>query len=500
MKMNILFIYSCNIPVSFKKPLRTFGEMHFGISYISALLKQHGFNTDLLILSSYYKRQNNKIINDFINKFNPKLICFTAVTSEYPFIKEVAKYIKQKYPDIFLLIGGTHATLMPDEVILDDFDALCVAEGEFPTLELANQLNEGTLPANIPNLWIKQDDIIKKNEPRPFQENLDMFPYPDREMWLKWINDTKEHEEYLNILLGRGCPFSCTYCSNHALRKITSGTYVRFRSPENIIEELNDIRRKYPNINSIYFEIETITANKEWLEDFTTKLKDFNASINNLFSYRVNFRVVPKMDFEHIFSLLQSCNFKHINIGLESGSERVRREILNRNYSNDDIINAVKIARKYDLKVSFYNLIGLPGETEEDFKETIRINRICQPDNHFTSIFFPYPGTILYEKCEERGLLKDINFKMERLVPALNLPEFPASRIHANLVWFDYNVYKGFKPLHKVIYSTVKNFIKTNPFTYSISRSLIVFLSSFSSKHNYLRIFKLLYRSIILTI
>lgn len=105
-------------------------------------------------------------------------------------------------------------------------------------------------------------------------------------------------------------------------------------------------------------------------------------------------------------AVFRKANFRFVNIGVESGSERVRREILRRNYSNNDVINFVKLARKHDLQVAFFNLIGIPGETLADFKETIEINRKCKPEWVLPSIFFPYPGSDLYFSCKKQGLLE----------------------------------------------------------------------------------------------
>ena len=166
---------------------------------------------------------------------------------------------------------------------------------------------------------------------------------------------------------------------------------------------------------------------------------------------------------ESLFAEFKKSNFSFINIGLESGSERVRREILKRNYSNQDIINAVRLARKYGLKVHFYNMLGIPGETLADFKETVRINRICQPDFHYTSIFYPYPGTVLYSLCEQQGLLKkDLDTEMERCKANLGLPGFTKRQIQKSYLWFDYYLYKGYKPTYKLLAKVLASRIRLN--------------------------------------
>lgn len=426
--------------------------MQFGISYISSFLNKQGHNTKLIVLCSHLgeKSENNrKAIDEYLKSFCPELICFTAVYSEYNFIVNIAKYIKTRYPDIYLLIGGCHVSLNPEEASMDIFDALCVGEGEHPTFELVSQLEKGLIPSAVPNLWIKHSHEIEKNLPRPFLRDLDSLPFPDREIWLDWIEAQSWGK--VPVLLGRGCPYNCTYCCNHALKKIATGRYVRLRSPDNILDEIKDIVIRFSETKEVYLEVETFGVNKAWAIELCSKLEEFNKSLTEPLSFGVNLRVYLNADFESLFAACERSNFKFINIGLESGSEAVRRKILKRNYSNQDIINAVTLARKYGLKVIFYNLIGIPGETLADFKETVEINRICLPDGYYSSIFFPYPGTELYSLCKEKGLLKiDLNTDMERRISALDLPGFSRKQIQRAYARFDYYVWKGNKPIYKI--------------------------------------------------
>jgi anaerobic magnesium-protoporphyrin IX monomethyl ester cyclase len=447
--MNVLFICSLSDVQSPTKPLQKPEEMQLGISYISAFLKKHGYHTKLLVLDGTLDKGNKNIINGYFTKFYPKLICFTAVATEYHSVKDIAKYIKSNYPDIYLLIGGPHVSLNPEEALSDDFDALCIGEGEDPALELVSQLEKGISPSGIPNLWIKHEFKIEKNSPRPFLQNLDSLPFPDREMWQEWIENPGLR---YSVLLGRGCPFQCTYCCNHALKKLASGAYVRFRSPDNIIEEIKEIVDKFLTEREIYLEIETIGVNKKWAVELCSKLEQLNKTLSQPLSFGVNMRVTRNADFNDLFAAFKRSNFHFINIGLESGSDRVRREILKRDYSNQDIINTVALARKYGLKVALNNMIGFPGETLEDFKKTVEINRTCLPDWCNTYIFIPYPGTDLHSLCKKQGLLKGpLDAEMERRKATLDIPGFPKKQIQKSYVWFAYYVYKGHKPIYKIL-------------------------------------------------
>lgn len=471
--MNILFVYSLNIIGSPEKPLESPEQIQFGISYISSFLKKHGHQTKAVVLSRTSPEHNKNVIGEYLKKFSPELICFTAVSTEYPFTAEMARYIKNNWPNVYLLIGGPHVSLNPDGVLQDGFDALCVGEGENPTLELVALLEKKVSPSSIPNLWIKHGSEIEKNSSRPFLHDLDSLPFPDREIWQEWTEE-RPGSRYA-VLAGRGCPFQCTYCSNHALRKLAEGPYVRFRSPENIIAEIKDIVARFPmQKREIYLEVESFGVDKKWATDLCLQLESFNKTLQKPFSFGANLRITPNADLEGLFAAFKRANFRFINIGLESGSERVRREILRRNYSNEDVINAVNLARKYGLKVAFFNMVGLPGETIADFKETVKINRTCLPDWHLTSIFFPYPGTDAYSFCEKQGLLKESDGpEMERMKATLDLPGFSEKQIQRSYIWFDYYVYKGLKPMPKILGRIARAYFLSNPYSAIIWKKLL---------------------------
>jgi len=486
--MNILFVHSVDDISSPAKPLSSQAEIQFGISYISSILKKCGHRTKLIVLSRMLGGKNKKIIIERIEAFSPKLICFTAVCTEYRFIVKMAKYIKKLYPGIFLLAGGPHVSLNPEETLRDGFNALCIGEGEYPTLELVSQLEKNIFPSGISNLWIRRASEIEKNPTRPFLRNLDTLPFPDKEMWQEWIE--KKPDSGHSVLLGRGCPFRCTYCCNHALRKLADGAYVRFRSSDNIIEEIKDLAVKFPEERNFYLEVETIGADKKWIVELCSKLENLNATFKKAPAYRTNLRITSNLDVDTLFAAFKKGNIKTVNIGLESGSERIRKEILKRDYTNQDVINTVAIARRYGIKVYFYNLIGVPGETMKDFKETVKINRVCLPDKTFNHIFFPYPGTELYTLCRQQSLLpKSIDTDLERCKAVLNLPGFTKKEIQDGFVWFDYNVYRNHKPLLEILPKILISKIRSNSYLHSFYRKL-TFLSLFKGLKKILSLFR----------
>lgn len=427
--MKVLFVHADEDFFSVERPLVGNSSMQFGISYISAVLKEAGHETRLVVPT----RKTVHKVEEYIRDFNPGLVCFTSVFAVFGFLSEIARQVKKDHPDLFLVAGGTHVSLVPDECLQSSFDAVCVGEGEYPTLELVEQLEAGRHPKGIPNLYIKNGSSVERNAPRPFMEDLDSLPFPDRAMWIPWYFNPLSTP---GVLAGRGCPFQCTYCSNHALARLAEGCYVRVRSTESIVEEIRGIKAAVPGLVDIRLEAETLGSNMRWAKELCGALEKMNESFDVPVNFCANMRVTHRSDYDEFFEALGRAGFNGLTFGLESGSERIRRDVLKRNYSNDDIERAVRSARGHGMKVGFYNLIGLPTETPADFAETIKVNRECQPDWWLLSVFNPYPGTSLFDTCQEMGLVhENIDPRLERRTPALDLPTFSKRQIKRRYTW-----------------------------------------------------------------
>jgi radical SAM superfamily enzyme YgiQ (UPF0313 family) len=279
-----------------------------GISYISAFLKASGHDTALVVLGSELGKTGAKTLMNEVRSFDPGLICFTAVWSQYRFIETLAELVKREFPSKYLIIGGPHASLAPEHVVSGPFDAVCIGEGEWPTALLAEALSAKRTPAGIANLWIKgPDGSVEKNDTRPFIEDLDGLPLPDRTMWERWIKpQTKSRRA---VLLGRGCPYGCTYCSNHALRKLSKGKYVRQRSPDAIVAEIEQLSASHPMDNEFYLEVETLTANVDWTIALCNRLTELNATRRIPFSFNANFRISHRTDHRRLFAALKTGEF-----------------------------------------------------------------------------------------------------------------------------------------------------------------------------------------------
>jgi radical SAM superfamily enzyme YgiQ (UPF0313 family) len=393
------------------------------------------------------------------------MFCLTAVSSQIPLITKIAKIIKKKR-DVFILLGGVHATLNPESAIeIPNIDAICIGEGEVAVVELADVISKPKLLIHgINNIWMKSGKYIDKGETSDFIKDLDLLPVIDRMMWYPYILDVNSRP---SVLVGRGCPNKCTYCSNHALSKISGGTYVRFRSPDSIVNEIYQILRGNPSINEIYLEVETLSINLDYAYSLLDKLRDFNSDRQTPIKFGINLSMTKKiMDNREFIEKLKSANITSINIGLESGSEKVRKYVLNRPpYTNEEITSFCNLVREYGIFINMYVIVGIPGESRENFQETIECVRKCKPNFVQIGVYYPYPGTVLYNIARSSGLFNDdiLETSAERGYPMFDLPNFSKREIRWEYIMFYVKAMKGIMPMSSILKYTFINLIAPYP-------------------------------------
>jgi anaerobic magnesium-protoporphyrin IX monomethyl ester cyclase len=373
-------------------------KFYSGLGSLSAVLRAAGHETRLLYV------QHELDEKSFIQQaqvHQPDLVAYSATTHQYPYIERYARQLKQARPDLPSVCGGIHPTLVPDEVASSPgFDAVCVGEGEYALRDLAERLERGLDYADIPNLWLRKDGAVRRNPSRPLIHDLDELPFADRELF-DYHELLADNDGWVDMMSGRGCPYNCSYCCNHALRQRYHGLggYVRFRGVAHIMAELRQLRDTY-TIKTLNFQDDIFTLDREWTLAFCEAYqREFH------YPFWINSRVERMLD-EPVVSALAKAGCAGIRIGVESGNEELRTAVLRRRMSNADIIAAVRLAQRYGLKTYTTNMIGIPGETIESLQATIDLTRELSPDEFQFSVFYPYPMTALYDTCLAQGMIK----------------------------------------------------------------------------------------------
>lgn len=390
--------------------IQNFLGPHFGIMYLSALLKQHGCATDVFIEGLH------KNIIENICEANPDIIGFTCVTGEHRWVEKRAAEIKKKLA-VPIIVGGPHPTYFPQMIEMKNIDIICRGEAENTILELLNKTKNKENINNILGLWVKENNIIYKNEVAPIIKNLDSLPYPDREIYDKYRFFRDETE--LVISTSRGCPFNCSFCYNASKRELyESQQIVRLRTPENILKEIKILLKKFSKTKSITFNDDNICLNAEWFDIFFKKYAE-EIGLPFIASIRVDFMTEDRI------KKLKKANCFCLTTGLETGNNELRRKILKKQISNESYLNAAKLAKKYKIQLRTSNMFFLPGETVEMALDTIKLNKKMKVDFPWAYALQPYPGTEIYNYCIKNKFL-DKNFSFDN-IDLLGILESPTA-------------------------------------------------------------------------
>ena len=456
----------------------SFGFKPIGISLLSALCKQYGhetmlFDTTFIDLgyrdntqvgeevllfkpvdfSSYDVDKKDVLLKEsfyaVLKSFRPDLIAFSALSDEYPIACQLAKYGKEYDKSIFTVFGNKFATICPEQVIGEEcVDFVCVGEGLEAFPELINKLSKGEDTTSVQNIWAKSDGRIIRNAVRPYKKELDDLPFVD------W--DIFDSRQFLKPFEGNiyhggdwmsnwGCPYKCSYCVNEFLQGIYGRKgFIRAYSAERAVAELRVLRDK--------FKLEFLKFHDE---DFLMRPFHNFERFARLYAKEVKLPFVietnPRTVSEEKVKLLKEMGCVSASLGVETGNEQIRKELLKREDTTEDVVNAFRLFKKYDIRTSSFNMIGLPYETREATFDTIELNRKINPSAPNVGFFFPFHGTKLRELSIREGFYHPDSFPVYRRdEPALNLPSLPKEELRGLRKTFVLYV-KFPKPLYPLI-------------------------------------------------
>lgn len=375
--------------------------------------------------------KDSDVFEDFektVRDYKPDIIGVSATDDTFDLAMELISKIR--HLGTHVVVGGVYPTFSPDDAINNEnIDSICLGEGEEALVELCLKLRDGQEITGIQNLWVKKDGHIHKNRMRPLMD-VDKIPYEDFDVFEeKRFFRPMQGRIYrmIPVTIDRGCPFSCSFCAAPLQRKFYAdaggGGYFRIKSTQRVIAELQYHTERY-KADYIYFNSETFFARKE--EDIEEFAKEYSAKIGLPFWCQTRIETIT----EKRVKLLEDMNCDRISFGLEHGNEEFRKRVLNKHFTNSQVLDAFRILEKSRIPITVNNIIGFPDETRELAFDTIKLNRSIKADSINAYFFVPYRGTPLRVYCLEKGYL-DPAAKTDSLMRSsiLSMPQFPRDEI-----------------------------------------------------------------------
>jgi len=323
-------------------------------------------------------------------------LMISTVTTLFPDALRLVRLAKAR-ADLPVLVGGVHATVAGPALLEEhpEIDFLCLGEGESMVVEFLETLGQESLFATR-NLVYRRDGRVIANPPRPPEDLAALPPFP----WHLFSTEAivRGRQRMLTVNASRGCPFNCSYCCNGQYLRMYGKGYLRFRGLPELLRELSFLKREYePRL--FYFGDEMLFFDKELaIELFRTVQRDLRVSCGAM--ARVE-SLTPEF-----CEALAEAGCVYLGVGVECGDEDFRKQYLNRSTSTREIASAFRSVKKAGIFVTSYNMIGYPFDFDDRLTQaTIALNREIEPDYAQFTIFYPFPGTTLYQHCVEHDLI-----------------------------------------------------------------------------------------------
>jgi radical SAM superfamily enzyme YgiQ (UPF0313 family) len=387
------------------------GRENLGIEYLSALLKKAGHETYSAIDIGLFRPNDNifrvasmarlfslkdSILERF-KKIDPHLVCFSAYSSTLQWCFSIAEAIKS-IRDVPTVIGGTHITLAPQSAMhCQAIDYGVCGEAESVIVDFANFIMRDASPEDLPGLIYRCNGETVVNGAAPLTEDLDSLPFPDKTLFEKHL---RIQDDYM-VLTSRGCPYNCTYCCEHAIRKRqgVNGNY-RVRSVDNLMEELNEMKRKY-HFKEVFFCSPVFPADKEWIRCFSIRYRKEIGAPFWCFGH------VNNVD-EDYARMMRDAGCVMMEFGVQNVNETLRRTVLGRSESNQTIASSMHSCERSGIQLCAGHIFHLPGETEQDYRDAVRFYSQFRRINRIKTFNLTlFPGTRILDTCRAQNLVPE---------------------------------------------------------------------------------------------
>lgn len=379
-----------------------------GLAYLGAVLEKEGHEVKVYDYFAKTWEETAPQVEKIITEQKPNVVGISSMTMNRTSSFKLARLTKRINPEIKVIMGGVHPTTMYKQ-ILENFpvDFIVLGEGEETIAELAQKLNSENKKElyNIKGLAFKDDGKIINTGARCGIRDLDKLPFLKHEYFAEKIR--KSNIAYM--MTSRGCPFGCLFCSTSNYW----GRMRRERSVKNVIKEIQMIKRKFPNVNKIFFADDEFTLNQKRTIDLCKQIIKKKIKISWDSSTRVS------SVSEELVRWMKKAGCEHVSLGVESGAPELI-ETIHKRITNEQVSEALRLFHKYKIEADIYLIVGLPGENSSTVSKTIDLLKRTarfKPKFKKPAVLQIYPNTELYDLAKKQNIIDDNYWLSDKLVP-----------------------------------------------------------------------------------
>jgi anaerobic magnesium-protoporphyrin IX monomethyl ester cyclase len=367
-----------------------------GLAMLAAVLEANSYSVRILDLG--VENQANATLLSTIERTRPNIVGITAVTPIVNLAANVARIVKRVRSDATVILGGAHASILPEDTLRDipEVDIIVRGEGEQTIIQLVKAINDKDNKSKILGLTYREGKEIRSTPPRPLIPDLDQLPFPA--FHLLPMNKYRLHPPFgrqspsVPIISSRGCPYRCIYCS-----KSVYGRKLRTNTARYVVNEIEYLVEKY-HAKEVKFYDDVFTIDRNRVIKICDGLKKRGIDIQWTSETRVN--LVDKK----LLETMRDSGCYMVEYGVESGSRQILNN-LKKDITPEQVVRAFELTHNVGIQTVAYFMLGSPGDTPETIRKTIDFAKKLDPDFVTFSISTPYPGTELYDLVAKEGRL-----------------------------------------------------------------------------------------------
>ena len=394
----------------------------YGVAYMASMLR--GIRVNSILHDDNRYIYDDSQLRIFFRKHKSKVraVGLTSVSTTLNQLSRVAQISKEELRDVPIIVGGPHARLLPDDIISHPaVDIVFTGEAELSILDYAS----GKDLSKIRGIFFKDNGNIIRNPPADYIKNLDEVPFPAYDLFrIADYHSTKgiaKRHPVSYVITSRGCPNNCTFCSSKTLNP-TEGKRVRFRSPENVLEEIEYLIKDH-GMKELFFSDDMFTGNTRHLFGICEGLIKRNLDLTWVCMTHVNNITEEKL------KLMKRAGCHQICYGVESGDPKIQK-MINKNLDLDKVRIVVQMTQKVGLDVRCSFMFGNQYETPETMQRTIDFAKSLRPDFASLNIATPFPGTHFRSWAIENGYLKNQSYEaLDSSAYTLVTPDLPSGTV-----------------------------------------------------------------------